>query len=191
MKHLLLFAFSLNLAFCVAQDEGVEPELERYKIISINTTPLITQLIPFNRTNPQISGPYNVEFHRFRGSRAFHTSLGMFLASDDNFNTADNVHFNFRIGGEKRRDFFEKWSYYSGWDFYLSAGSFNLISDKSTETAVLGAGPRWSVGYNFNQTVSLSIETALVLGLDLDLGSIDFEFIPPIAINLNFTLPRR
>ena len=160
-------------------------------MVSINTTPLLTQLIPFNRTNPLVSGPYNVEFHRYRGNlRALHWSLGVFIAEGGNFDLAENAHFNFRIGTEKRWEFSERWTFYRGWDGYLSFGSFNVIGETSNQTTIIGLGPRWCIEYRITQPISVSIESALVIGLNADFGAPDFRFIPPVAINMNLILPR-
>lgn len=195
MKYLLIFfACSFGTIGVMAQDVDTltsweYPEI--YRKVSINMTPLITQLIPFNRTNPMLSGPYNVEFHRFRGNRAFHTSLGVFLNDGEGiFDSDDNIHLNFRMGSERRRAFGEKWNFYRGWDAYLSVGGYNLIGDNNDDSAILGIGPRWCIEYRISRPVSVSIETALVLGYDTNIGSVDFQFIPPVSVNLSFAMPR-
>ena len=189
---LLIFFDCFSALHAQKADSSLDwKEGEKYRMVSINTTPLLAQLIPFNRTNPRLSGPFNVEFHKFNGNRSFHTSLGMFIVSDG-FEVQSDANFNFRIGGEKRKPLNEKWTIYNGWDVYLSAGNFNLIEENlsSDLPMVLAVGPRWSVGYNFIEQVSISVETALIIGLDLNDGIPHFRFIPPVAVNLNFVLPR-
>ncbi len=194
MKYFTIISLLLfSHAALFAQNDTLKEDWnypERYRMISINTTPLLTQLIPFNRTNPLQSGPYNVEFNRFYGNRAFHTSIGVFVVSDGSFDIEDNANFNFRIGGTRMKEFGERWTFYRGWDFYLSVGNFNLIGDNSNEKAILGMGPRWGIAYRIKPQFSISIETALVFGVDLNAGVPNFQFIPPVALNMNFVLPR-
>jgi len=154
-------------------------------------TPLLTQLIPFNRTNPLVAGPYTVDFNRFNGQRAFHTSIGILLAEGEMFESVDNANFNIRMGTTLRKEFNERWVFYRGFDGYLAVGSFNLIGDNRTEAVVIGLGPRWCMEYRISPAVGLSVESALVLGIDTNTGTADFRFIPPVAVNLNFILPRK
>lgn len=193
MRLFFLIALTFSLAAANAQEVVSKKDWslpEKYKMVSINTTPLLVQLIPFNRSSPLVTGPYNVEFHRFNGNKSFHTSLGMFIASEDGFDSTDGVHFNFRIGGEKRRALSDRWAFYTGWDFYISTGNFNLLGTDSNDSIVLGLGPRWSAGYSISKHVSVSIETALVLGWDIGFATPTFVFLPPVALNLNFVLPK-
>ncbi|MBK8563892.1 MAG: hypothetical protein IPN76_11255 [Saprospiraceae bacterium] len=193
MKYPVFIAFLVCTAPLFAQTDTIKEVWdypERYRLVSINTTPLLTQLIPFNRSNPLQSGPYNVEFNRFNGNRAFHTSIGVFIVSDGVFDVVENANFNFRIGGTRMKEFSERWTFYRGWDFYFSLGNFNLIGETSTERAVMGMGPRWSIAYRIKPPFSISIETALVIGLDVNAGVPNFQFIPPVALNMNFVLPR-
>jgi hypothetical protein len=185
---LLLCSFSLLAQTDSEKEDWTYPE--RYRMVSINTTPLLVQLIPFNRTNPLQSGPYNVEFNRFNGNKAFHTSIGVFAISDGSFDIVDNANFNFRMGGTRMKEFSERWTFYRGWDFYFSVGNFNLIGENSNQRAVLGMGPRWSIAYRIKPPFSISIETALVIGLDVNAGVPNIQFIPPVALNMNFVLPR-
>ncbi|MCC6726190.1 MAG: hypothetical protein IT258_16905 [Saprospiraceae bacterium] len=193
MKYPVFIALLLCSATVFAQSDSLKNEWafpERYRMISLNATPLLTQLIPFNRTNPLQSGPFNVEFNRFKGKRAFHTSLGVFVVSDGNFDVVNNANFNFRMGSTKRKEFSERWTFYHGWDFYFSLGNLNLIGDNASDRAVIGVGPRWSIAYRIKPPFSISIETALILGLDINNGVPNLEFIPPVALNMNFNLPR-
>ena len=194
MKYLIILFLSCTSIAAFGQKEKNESDWDlpyRYKMVSINTTPLLVQLIPFNRTNPLLTGPYNAEFHVFNGERALHASLGFFVTTQAIDNEDDELHFNFRIGMEKRRWTRDRWSFLSGWDVYFSAGGLNLLGESDNQdVALAGYGRRWSVEYAIQPQVRISIETAMVIGLELEFGEPNFVFIPPVAVNLNFIIPK-
>ncbi|RME00590.1 MAG: hypothetical protein D6816_13445 [Bacteroidetes bacterium] len=164
---------------------------ENYRMIGVNASPLLVQLVPFNKSNPLTTGPFNVTFHRFVGTRAFHTALGFNIPSEGEDTDFENIHLNFRMGITKRKPLGGRWTYFSGFDLYFSAGGLNLRADPNDdEKAIAALGPRWAIGYAIEERLLLSIETAAVLGFDLEFGIPEFRFIPPVALSLNFILPR-
>lgn len=195
MKYFTIFFFSCVAVGLWAQEvenNGGEWDYPySYRMVSINTSPLLVQMIPFNRSNPLLTGPYNAEFHSFHGEKALHVSLGFFLNAEAADNDDEELHFNFRIGMEKRRWTRDRWSFLSGWDLYFSAGGLNVVGDAGRQDIVVaGYGRRWSMEYALHPQVRLSIETAMLLGLELEFGEPNFVFIPPVALNLNFIIPR-
>ena len=156
---------------------------DRYKVVGLNVTPLLTQLIPFNRSNPLTSGPYFMTYRVYNGRNAFRYGLGTNISNnsiDDN-----NVFLNLRLGWERRKSFYKRWSYSFGFDTFLSGGGFNLADNGNDDFLRVGVGFVWGMEYFINPKVSLNIETALYFGNTL------FQFIPPVGLNLNFIIPKR
>jgi len=161
---------------------------ERYKMIGLNMTPLLTQLIPFNRSNPTVAGPYMMSFRSYRDNNAFRFGLGSNLSNETlNNRTAT---FNMRMGWEKKKSFYQNWSYSFGLDFFISGGGFNLSNAANTETGVFGTGIVWGIEYFLNPKISLNVETAFYLGAGGNDGP-TILFIPPVGLTLNFLVPKR
>lgn len=194
MRYLTVFLFILASHCAYAQRPEFKQTYlvpENYRMIGVNTSPLLVQLVPFNKSNPLTTGPFNVTFHRFLGTRAFHTALGFNVPSEGEDTDFENIHFNFRLGISKRKPLGGRWTYFSGFDVYFSAGGLNLRKDPNDDQKViLAIGPRWSIGYAIEERLLLSIESAAFFGFDLDFGTPEFRFIPPVALSLNFILPR-
>ncbi len=158
------------------------PMVHRTKAIGINMTPILKQIIPFNRSNPNVSGPYYVQFRRVKKSGTIaRTGLGW------NFSTNDfeipNV--NLRFGWEKRRAFYSRWTYNRGFDFVLSTGGFNVNARTEEVEGFLGMQFTWGLDYFILPHVSLNLETGLAIGIGSD-DSFTTFFIPPISLNLNY-----
>ena len=156
-------------------------------MIGLNVTPLLSKLVPFNRTNPLITGPYMMTYRAYRGRNAFRFGLGANVSSSSFSNNSTSL--NMRMGWERKKSFYEQWSYSFGLDFFVSGGSFNLVDNNQNEDGAFGLGFVWGIEYFFNPKVSLNIETAFYLGGGDD-GPV-FQFIPPVGLNLNFLIPRR
>lgn len=178
-------------AFAIGQERDTSDTLlsdsnikfpDRYKVVGINTTPLLTQLIPFNRSNPLVAGPYFMTLRSYRGRNAFRYGLGANLNSNSINN--NNASLNLRLGWERRKSFYEQWSYSFGFDLFFSGGGFNL-ANTDIDFGSVGFGFVWGIEYFINQKVSLNIETALYAGTGV------FQFIPPVGLNLNFIIPKR
>ena len=188
--NILIFSFAL-----IGQDEVLDELMEdskfefpyRYKMIGLNVTPLMSKLIPFNRTNPLVSGPYMMSYRAYRGRNAFRFGLGANLSSETFDNNSASL--NMRMGWERKKSFYDNWSYSFGLDFFVSGGSFNLVANGNNEDGAFGLGFVWGMEYFFNPKVSLNIETAFYMGGGDD-GPV-FQFIPPVGLNLNFLIPRK
>ena len=187
---LLIFSFAL-----IGQDDVIDELMEdskfefpyRYKMIGLNVTPLMSKLIPFNRTNPLVSGPYMMSYRAYRGRNAFRFGLGANLSAETFDNNSASL--NMRMGWERKKSFYDNWSYSFGLDFFVSGGSFNLVANGNNEDGAFGLGFVWGIEYFFNPKVSLNIETAFYMGGGDD-GPV-FQFIPPVGLNLNFLIPRK
>lgn len=190
---------SLSIIFLLccgarAQDDRSPTEAPaRFRVFGLNSTPLLTQLIPFNRSNPRVTGPYHVTFRYYKRTRkgnynGFRWALGVDLSDVED--EGIQSFFNFRIGWEKQRRLHPKWNFSSGADIMLVGGDLNIPGDKETDAGALGLGPVWGIEYNVSPQFSLSIETALFLGVQFDFfSSIKFEFIPPVALYANYKIP--
>lgn len=186
---------TLLLIVCTAFSQDTlltwRPRL-RTSTIGLNTTPLLVQLLPFNRSDPQLAGPYFVTLRSYNSKDvAFRLGIGWNVSTGDGVSDVDDAHINLRLGWEKRKGIFKKWTYSGGFDFFLSAGDLNISSEKDNDTLLVGLGPTWGIDYFINEAISLSIETSLLIGYTPDLDGIQLEFIPPIALYLNFAVPKK
>lgn len=193
----LLFATALLSFSSFAQEDDDDKGLLKYelpprhKMVGLNMTPLMVQMIPFNRSNPNITGPYSLNYRSFRGNSAFRFGLGAFL-NNNFFNSAQtSPHFNMRIGWERRKSFYKRWAYSFGLDFFASGGGFNIQGGNNNEDeSSVGMGFVWGTEYFINPKVSLSVESQFLVGF-LTFEGPTMVFIPPVALYLNFVVPKR
>lgn len=197
MRHLITCLFILFSSALLAQvaetkeaDIDWDSAIDNTTIVSLNTTSLLVQLIPFNRSNPTLVGPYSVSFARYKENKsAFTVAMGFNLSQ--RADEENNLLLNLKVGWEKRKAFYQNWYYTKAWDIFLSGGSFNTPGGDVDETFIVGTGPTWGIGYNFNPVVGVHLETSLLLGLDFNFGTIDFRFIPPVALYFHVAVPRK
>ena len=90
---LLLAAFATVVdAQSPSDTVKINPEPKQFrKIVGLNLSPLVTQLIPFNRSDPKEAGPYLVRFKSYgpKGKSAFRFSMGIHLIPDGNGDADD------------------------------------------------------------------------------------------------------
>lgn len=168
-----------------------ETSPEPHRIVGINMTPLLVQLIPFNRSNPKFTGPFYFSTRKYtKGDRAYRFGLGLDIDPNGD-EDAIEAFLNLRFGWQKQKVISGRWSYYGGLDLMLIGGDLNIPEDKAEETGALGFAPIWGFEYALTEHVRLSTELALFLGIGFgDFGGAPkFEFIPPVSIFLNFKLP--
>ena len=197
---LLLLAFFTQIPLGYGQQSSQDSllyqkltKVEGYRIVGLNMTPLLVQLIPFNRSNPSVTGPFYVSTKKYKKSNVgFRFGIGLDIdpAGDEE---GEEAFFNLRIGWEKRKAFSQRWAYYGGFDFMFIGGDLNILGAKSEETGAFGVAPVWGIEYALTEHIYLSTETALFLGIDF--GAFDsvprFEFIPPVSLFLNFKVPHK
>lgn len=102
-----------------APDSLRSPEAARYRrIVGLNMTPLVTQLVPFNRSSPDAAGPFLLRFKRYgsQNKTAFRFSLGVHLTPDDD-GEFEEPQIN---GWEKRRSMSKHWGYTRGLRFWAA-----------------------------------------------------------------------
>jgi hypothetical protein len=163
--------------------ELVLPKKERYREISLNTTTLISRLVPFGNGIP-LSGPTTVYFKKYNGTRAFRIGVALQASADANLkNTV------LRIGMEKRKVLDKKWTFTRANDFMWAFGSFDTPGfGRNTGTQSIGLGVGYGIEYNLNKNISISTEATLFLGIGGGDTIIDFKIIPPIALYINVKL---
>lgn len=190
-RYFLFIAFVLPGFLLFGQEApGRQPE-GRAHSIGLNASPLLVQLIPFNRSNPKVLGPYFITYRVYTDkNRAFRLALGWDVDASFSADEAQS-HFNFRMGVERRRQVAERWSYSMGWDVALSAGDFNLPGEKEVDSGFIGLGPTWGFEFFLNRSVSLSTEVSLWVGFDLNEGIPRLQVVPPVALFLNVWRPRK
>lgn len=198
MRYLTILTASLFIGLLMANVLNAQNEPDRflpaggYKVMGFNTTPLLVQLIPFNRSDPRVVGPYYVNWRSYLQKndklKGFKISLGVDLSDTDDASPVQ-AFFNVRLGFESYRRISPRWGYTRGFSGFYSTGDFNTPGSKPNDEVFLGGGPHWGVDFFVSPKVSLSLETALVLGMT-GVGA-KFEFIPPVALNLNFWSPKQ
>lgn len=195
-KILTLILATLFFSFSGFTQEDNEDLLKfelprRHKMVGLNMTPLLVQMIPFNRSNPNISGPYSLNYRSFRGNSAFRFGLGAFISDDFFNNDQTSPHFNLRMGWERRKSFYQRWAYSFGLDFFASGGGFNIQNGNNDEDeGSVGMGFVWGTEYFINPKISLSVESQFLVGF-LSSDGPTLIFIPPVALYLNFVVPKR
>lgn len=194
-KQSALFVLLLLVAFATvvnAQSTSdtlkVNPGPKQFrKIVGLNLSPLVTQLIPFNRSDPKEAGPYLLRFKAYgpKGKSAFRFSMGIHIIPDGDDNV-DDPQLNLAFGWEKRRSISRRWSYTKGFDFMILAGDLNIPGNKSGEDFVaFAAGPVWGIEYFIERRISVGVEAALVLGFSPSSGTVVFDILPPVGLFLN------
>src|SRR5690349_4874821 len=100
---LLCFAVSTAGAQSAKRD-SINATYSRRNVVSLNMTPLLTQLVPFNRADPNEAGPFLVRFKRYGtvGTSAFRFSMGIHVREVDG-DEPDDLQLNIAVGWEKRR----------------------------------------------------------------------------------------
>ncbi len=194
MKYTLLLLICCLTSQLAAQKWQTESDFfpaGNYREIGLNMTPLLTMLIPFNRSNPKITGPYMMKFHRYKNNKFFRSSIGVDLA--DAFNDdEENAHFNVRFGWGKRRLMHDRFALLTSFDITVSVGDLNILGTKDQDGAKFAVGPTWGMEYGLNDKMNIGIETALLIGVGVGFNTgFVFEFVPPVAIYLNVRVPEK
>jgi hypothetical protein len=181
------FVFILISLQLVGQESGANQTTDYYyprgNANGLNMTQMLTHLVPFNRANPKLSGPftYSLRTHR-KGNRGFRLGVGVHLSDDGPFGEVISSG-HLRLGFEKRVGIINRWSFYRGIDFFTSFGSQNSFSQITDEANGVGIGLPWGVEFAISPGVTLSTETSLNMGIG---ESIFIKFAPPVSLFLNF-----
>lgn len=162
----------------------------KIRTVSINITPLLITLSPFNKSNATIIGPYNVAFKFGRKNKAFRIGMGAELNE-----AREESRLSFRIGYEKQINLSKKWMYYLGTDLIFFNGGLNTPNNSGNIANGVGVAPLWGIEYKIQENITLSTETALFIGMvektELLSPQIGFFFIPPLGLNLNVKFDKK
>jgi len=190
----LSFTVCLCLCFFSAGLHGQSPvdstaafkKVNYHRIVGLNMSPLVTQLIPFNRSNPREAGPFLLRFKHYgpRMKTAYRFSLGVHLTPGDDFDFED-PQLNFAIGWEKRRSITPRWAYTRGFDFMFLAGDLNIPGSGNSDNLTVGLGPMFGLEYFIDRRISIGCEAVLVVGLSPTAELIVVNILPPVGIFLN------
>jgi hypothetical protein len=201
MKYLLLIAcfWGISTQLLTAQDtisverSSIEtsPLTSKYypksRIIGLNMTPLLTQLIPFNRADPRDFGPFLMRFKNYKnGKNAIRFGLGVqILGEDIFFSTEESKTFlNIQWGWERRKNISDRWSYTKGIEAVALIGNSNLPNERNSESVSVGVGLPWGIEYAIAPRITLSTEIELVL-LVSEFGP-TIRLLPPVGLFLNY-----
>jgi hypothetical protein len=196
MKYICLLIFSISLtihAFAQKKDTINTVKEIKARHVGINTTPLVIQFIPFNRTNPRTAGPYNFIYKRFNNADALILAAGVDVLELES--STSNFHLNLLIGWEQQRKLEENWYYAFGASAMFLMGNLNVPgagAPNNSNEGGLGVAPTFTLGYTLNEAVSISTETMFFFRLsNASDGSTvpGIAFVPPVAMYLNFKLP--
>jgi hypothetical protein len=173
-----------------AADSTVRATYARKRIVGLNMTPLVTQLIPLNRSDSKEAGPFLLRFKKYgsAGRSAFRFSLGFHLRTDEN-GEVDDPQFSFALGWEKRRSISRRWSYTRGFDFMVLGGDLNIPGNNTLAEDEVGigfaVGPVWGMEYAIDPRVTLGVEAALAIGWSPGFEGVIFEVLPPVGLFLS------
>ena len=192
MKMTFFWAVILLPTILFCQKNDTLPYFEktgRERVFQMNMSPLVTQIAPFNRSNPLVTGPYMVNFKKYNNNSALRFGLGAnlrFLSEEPK----DQV-FNMHIGWERRKRIGGRVAMNAGVDGFLSIGGFNFDGSQTsgndsvfdTFEGGIGVGPVWGIEYAVTHNISLATETAFHIPIASTLG---FFLVPPTAIYVNY-----
>ncbi len=157
-----------------------------HRIVGLNMTPLVTQLIPFNRSNPREAGPFLLRFKHYgpRMKSAFRFSMGLHLTPGE-FDDFEDPQISLALGWEKRRSISPHWSYTRGFDFMFLGGDLNIPGNSNSDNATFAVGPLFGIEYFFDKRMSIGCEAVLALGFSPSAETIVIDILPPVGIFLN------
>ena len=159
------------------------------RYIGFNSNLLLSQFVPFNQnkitaTNASIlSRWYNPQ------NRGYRAGFGLSLGGGN----SDQVLY-LSIETDRRKSISNKWQYFQGFGVQLnivSPGFQRFRSASFQDEYFFGFGWHYGVEYAVNPTFSLSIESSLRLGLDVDNGGVVFKIDPPINIMAHFNISNK
>ncbi len=179
---LLVFGAEMLPAQSLVRDTSFAQTFRQRRSVGLNMTPLLTQLVPFNRSDPRNAGPFLLRFKWNNTARttAFRMSMGFNLTLDAFDNETPQL--NFAIGFEKRRSISQRWSYTRGLDLVFLAGDSGIPGNESEEFGGIGLGPVFGIEYAIAPRITLGTEGMLAIGLPL------LIVIPPVGVFLNYHL---
>lgn len=157
----------------------------RQKFIGFNTTPLLAQVVPFNRIDPT-STDVAIVARNYWGKDGLKTGFGINI-NDNSTSTSPVQHITFMIGYDRRKQLATRVYYTKGVDFVLNIAE-EIGNNTASAESFVGLGFNWGFEYMMSEVVSVSSEATLRFGADPTIGGAVFRIIPPLAIKLNFKI---
>jgi hypothetical protein len=152
-KYIFILFVLLSSVVMADTDSNV---LKNNKEICINSNSLLRQFIPFNLSS-QPDELTSIRIKWYGKKYALRTNLGLNIEGG-------SINRNFvSLGFERRRDLFKKFTYTSGWDYFLLLDS----KDPGSREVGVSIGPSKFFGleYNINNRLFLGTEAHIMLGL--------------------------
>ncbi|MBL7818632.1 MAG: hypothetical protein JNL70_26770 [Saprospiraceae bacterium] len=179
--------FSCLSFVLVAQEKDWTPDPSyndniRHKEIIINTTPLISQFIPFNASTLPRQNVFDFQVRKLRNGRGTRWGLGVNI--DSGFNPLEPSSFYARFGFVRRRQIAQNFHFYRSWDGNLLVEDLDGTNPAARRLGFSGIAVSYSAGfeYSINKTLTLSTEGVLLFGILGDTGDTKIKFIPPIGL---------
>lgn len=162
---------------------------ERQKYIGFNSNLLLAQFVPFNQ-NKITATNASILLRRYNPkNRGYRAGFGLSLGD----NNTDEVLF-LSVESDRRKTLTPKWLFFQGFgaQFNIRSPGFNRFQSASFQDEnFFGLGWHYGVEYKINPIFSMSIESSLRLGFDLDNANPVFKIDPPINIMAHFNLSNK
>lgn len=152
--------------------------------LGLNFTQLVSHFIPLNVKTVR-DGPIGYSYKRYGSNNiAFRFGFGakISFATDEN-----DLFMAMRIGYERRKHLFKNFYMTRGWDIMGFVGSLNLPNQNNVneEDGSLGLGPFLGIEYHIHNSLIISTESMLYVGISAFEGPL-ISIIPPTSIFLFF-----
>lgn len=188
MYYSLLRLFTLFTLLCGIQGTRIysQETFKKYRQVGINTTTLLSQLVPFNRT-ARLTGPYDLHFYRIsKKGRGMRYSFGANISDV----TEEKINFLVALTRPKSIGSNGKFVLQRSTGMFLSVGGLSLPSERaltSSDDVVVGVSISRGLEYFIADNISISTEAFIHLGIGAFGGGL-FTITPPYAINLNIKM---
>lgn len=160
----------------------------RHTEVGLNMTTLLSRLVPFGNAIP-LSGPTSITLKNYKANKGFRFGFGLQASPD-----SELKNIILRIGREKRKFLKNpKWAFNRSIDFVWAVGSFDTpgFIGLTNDVSAIGAALGYGIEYHFNESIFISTESSVFLGLGSSTDSvINLKILPPIALMLNVNLNR-
>jgi hypothetical protein len=156
----------------------------RHKEFMVNVTPLISQFVPFNASNISRLGIYDFQYRKLRNGKGLRWGLGVNVSDITNVNSgsSDPQFIALRFGWIKRKQISKHIHFTRAFDINIGAED---AFGSNRKLNFNGFAPSLSVGfeYAFNETIAISTEGSLLIGLlNVDGEAPIIRFSPPISL---------
>ncbi len=186
--RIYLLSLIMILSYTTLTSQDVELDSENYAEYGLNTTTLISKMIPFGSSDIPC-GPFGFSYKKFNNNKGVLLAIGANIDSNQN-DFIDNSFLNLALGYEKRSDVGTHWSWYQNYQLILSGGSLNIDQDQQfdpfgggNDDAYFGIGFGLGGEYRINSHVAVGTEAILLFDFIDDFSLVT---IPPLGIFIKF-----